>query len=292
VPIAICIITPAMAAPPRKVVIFGGNGYVGSTIARIAVQSGLHVVGGSKSGGKPQLSRYATPEEGKWIDEVEWNRIDATERYNVAEFLDYHDDADAVISTIGLLTRDKKKARRINGDTNVNIAAAVYERDRIRRMVFISGALMWPATRLLPGYYWGKEQAERAIAENLGPRGVALRPGMISGTRVATRYRLPVPLWIAGTPMETIFAPVYRATGLSILTPPSTVEDVAKAALYAALQQPLEGLEGSIIAMHDDICDMSRAWKSETLTLPETPAVKDIPLKDIPPKDGARSNGP
>jgi hypothetical protein len=162
-----------------------------------------------------------------------------------------------VISSIGLLTRDKKTAWRVNGDTNVNISFAVYERPQIRRFVFVSAALMKPAHLLLSRYYEGKFRAERALFENLHGRGAALRPGMVSGTRIAS-HGLPVPLWAMAAPMKVLFRPVYAVTGLSIVTPPIDVDDLSKAALHVALQAPI-GEEAELLG-YDELMASAAQW--------------------------------
>jgi nucleoside-diphosphate-sugar epimerase len=260
------------ATTPKKLIIFGANGYVGSTIARIAATSGVTVIAASRSGEGPLRRRGSTDADYAWVDDVQWSRVDATERKDVAEFLDYHGDAAAVITSIGALTLNHRDARRINGDANVNIASAVYERPDIRRMVFISAKRMVPVDKVLTGYYHGKQVTERAMGENLRGRGVALRPGMVSGTRIATSHGLAIPLWVVGTPMEAVFAPLYKLTGLSILAPPSTVEDVARAALFAALQAPVSA-ETELVE-YDGIREMASRFESEALRI-VTPAAAD-----------------
>jgi nucleoside-diphosphate-sugar epimerase len=243
-----------------KLVVFGANGYVGSTIARIAVASGVSVVAASSSGSKPLRSRFASDADYAWVDKVEWFKVDALKRQDVADFLDFQSDATAIISAIGALTLDFKKASRINGDTNVNIAATVFQRPRLRRFVYISAMPMVPATRVLKGYYHGKQATERALVETLGSRGAILRPGMVNGTRVATRHGIPIPLWIAGSPMEMIFRPLYNITGLSILTPPTHVEQLAKASLYCALAEPTTQTGNTSMLEYHAIKEAAAAW--------------------------------
>uniref|UniRef100_A0A7S1R0P8 NAD-dependent epimerase/dehydratase domain-containing protein n=1 Tax=Neobodo designis TaxID=312471 RepID=A0A7S1R0P8_NEODS len=268
---------------PKKLVIFGANGYVGGTIARIAANSGVTVVGASRSGAEPLRRRNAPEEECAWVSNVHWSKVDATKRADVNDFLDYHSDADAVITSIGALTLDHAKARRINGDANVNICSAVYERPAIRRLVYISAMPMYPATSVLKGYYYGKHITERAMGENLQGRGVALRPGMVSGTRIATSHGLALPLWLAGKPMELVFRPLYAATGLTILTPPSEVEDVARAALYSALQGPIG--DGTEVADYYGIKAMSERFESEALRISADAGVEAPPSAT---SDGAK----
>lgn len=220
----------------KKVIVFGGNGFLGSCVCRKALAAGWNVVVACRSGAP------VDPKE-SWVDKVEWMAVDALDRPSVYTALSTHPDTTAVVTTIGLLTTDRKRAQRTNGDANVNIAAAVYESKTISRYVFVSAARMPPFNRIfLKGYYEGKERCERAIRETLATRGVILRPGMIYGPRLVRGYHIP--LGLIGVPLEIICRPFYNATGIGLLTPAISVDVVAAAAMHAAGS-------GSIIGVHE-----------------------------------------
>ena len=212
----------------RKLIVFGGNGFVGSEISRIALTHGWNVIVACRSG---EPVGYHVRDE--WASKVNFVKIDALQREQVNELLNDHADTTAVISTIGLLTLDKRLARRVNGDPALNIAAALYTRPSIQKMVFISAADMYPANYALSGYYYGKRNAEKAMLENLGNRAAILRPAFIHGAR-ALQHGMTIPLQLIGRPLELILNPIHSLVPLSILTPPVSVRDVAQAALHCA----------------------------------------------------------
>jgi nucleoside-diphosphate-sugar epimerase len=212
----------------RKMIVFGGNGFVGSEVTRVAIAHGWNVVVACRSG---QPVGYQRKEE--WAQKASFVKIDALQREQVCEFLDDHPDTDSIVNCIGLLTLNKRQARRVNGDPCLNIAAAMCERPKIGKLVFISAADMEPANQLLSGYYYGKRNAEKAMTENLGPRAAVLRPGFIYGPR-ALQHGMTLPLQLIGRPLELLLTPVHAILPLSILTPPVSVTTVAKAAVYCA----------------------------------------------------------
>lgn len=217
----------------RKVIVFGGNGFVGSHVCKNALAAGWQVVVGCRSGAA------VNPQE-PWVSRAEWVEVDALDRPSVYSTLDAHKDASAVITTIGLLTTDRKKAQRVNGDANVNIAAAVYESKTISRLVLMSAARMPPLDRWgLKGYYEGKERAERALRETLSTRSVTLQPGMIYGPRFARGSYIP--LGLVGVPLETVFRPLHAITGLGLFTPAISVDVVARAAVQAVSDHTVRG---------------------------------------------------
>nr|CCC91552.1 conserved hypothetical protein [Trypanosoma congolense IL3000] len=243
----------------RKLLVFGGTGYVGSAIVRKALQRGWRVVSATRGGvptpGSPLHDISAVTHQnhedalGQGSGDratqsprpLEFVSLDAGSRSQVFEFMEDHLDATAVISCVGVLTRDHIEARRVCGDANVNIAAALYEKaSAVRRMVLISAeppgryaSIFLKSRWALKGYFLGKEIAERAVLENLGDRGAVLRPGFIHGTRYQALGVgcVPVPLWLIGSPLEMAFRPLHCG---GLLAPPISVEVVAEAALRAA----------------------------------------------------------
>lgn len=218
----------------RKVIVFGGNGYLGSRVCQKALAAGWNVVAASRSGAA------VNPKE-SWVKEVEWMTVDALDRPSVSAAVHRHSDATAVVTTIGLLTTDHQKAQKINGDANVNIADVVHASESINRYVFVSAARMPPLDRLiLNGYYEGKDRAEEVIRKTLPARGAILRPGMIYGSRFVRGYHIP--LGLIGFPLELVFRPLFRLTGIGLLTPPISVDVVAAAAMQAAGSVSITGV--------------------------------------------------
>lgn len=83
----------AALAPPKKVVVFGGTGYVGSQVCERLVNKGYDVVGVSRRGENPKPNNDA-------LGRVEWVKGDATIPSDVQSFVS---DADAVVHAVGLL---------------------------------------------------------------------------------------------------------------------------------------------------------------------------------------------
>ena len=219
----------------RKLIVYGGNGFVGSRVVQRALSANWNVVVARRSG------QPVNPKE-SWVEKVRWASVDALDRPSVYSLLQEHPDTEAVISTVGLLTMDHKKAIRINGDANVNIAASVFESKTVRKFVFVSATDIGPAHRVLKGYYQGKRRADRAILETLPDRGCVLRPAMVYGSRFASGYHIP--LGLVGAPMKLVFKPIYSVTGWSLFAPPIEVEDLAEAAVHAAGHSDVVGIQG------------------------------------------------
>jgi nucleoside-diphosphate-sugar epimerase len=216
----------------KKLVIYGGNGFVGSHIAQKALKANWKVVIACRSG-RP------VNEKEPWVQQVKWVSSDALDRPGVYSVLNEHSDAEAVISCVGVLTRNHKMAKRVNGDANSNIAAAVYESKTIRRMVLVSAAVIWPPSYFLSGYYEGKRRAILAMRDGLGDRGVTLLPGMVYGPRFFKGIYLP--LNAIGVPLGLVSRPIHSLTGWSLFTPPIHVDTLAEAAVYAAANASVTG---------------------------------------------------
>ncbi|CUG25968.1 Hypothetical protein, putative [Bodo saltans] len=213
----------------RKLIIFGGNGFVGSQVAKTALLSGWNVVVACRSGA-PKVGAGES-----WTTQAQFVAIDALSRPHVKELLADHPDTTAVISCVGSLTTDTVEARRTNGDATINVAAAVSERSTIQKLVFVSAADLKPVNSLLAGYYHGKRAAESAMLENLQSRSVILRPAMIYGSPFT-------PLAIVGAPLRALFEPLQSIAPFTIITPPISVGEVASAAVYACQESSVTGI--------------------------------------------------
>lgn len=223
------------AAAGRKLIVFGGNGFVGSRVTKFALQSGWNVIVACRSGAPTAASSEA------WAHQAQYVTIDALSRPQVMELLDDHPDTAAIVSCVGALTTNTAEGRRINGDATINMAAALYERKSIKKLVFVSAADMHPVNRLLKGYYQGKRAAERAMMENLKDRYAILRPAMIYGNRTMASG-INLPLGLVGAPIRAVTEPLHRVVPLSILTPPISVDEVAQAAVYACQEASVTGI--------------------------------------------------
>ncbi|CAK5277397.1 unnamed protein product [Mycena citricolor] len=201
----------AFMLPPARVVVFGGNGFIGSAVCRAALARGLEVTSISSSGRPFQTAKGHTP---AWTSRVSWQRGDALEHKSYAHHLD---GAFGVVHSLGILLEDAgyKRAVRegdlptllravLGGRNPLDTETPTYEkmnRDAALRVfeafqsssapvgggarpfVFISAADVfrpWVPAR----YIETKRAAEVEIEERLAGheasfRGVYLRPGLV-----------------------------------------------------------------------------------------------------------------
>ena len=87
------LISPMMQAKPQKLLVIGGNGFVGRQVCKAAVQSGLEVTSLSRRGQCPD------PND-EYLSQVSWNAGNALDKETVSKYVN---EADAVVHAIGLL---------------------------------------------------------------------------------------------------------------------------------------------------------------------------------------------
>lgn len=85
--------TSSALAPPQKVAVFGGTGYVGSQVCERLVKKGYAVTGVSRRGTNPRPNNEA-------LEQVNWVSGDATNPADVQKIVN---DADAIVHAVGLL---------------------------------------------------------------------------------------------------------------------------------------------------------------------------------------------
>ena len=242
----------------RKVVVFGGSGYVGSAIARALVRlraeletvapssssttsssststSGadawaIEIVCASRSGRAPS---WALGES--WSSACAWTSCDALDEAACAEATR---DASAVVTAIGALPFPWVSAEaivRANGDTNITPGRAAMA-NGAKKLVVI-GATVPPLVPGLASYARGKANVEAFARDEFasvrdGRSAVVLKPAAVSGTRRLSNG-LAVPLGLAMDPARA----VLRATGVGALleNAPVPLENLALAAAREAL---------------------------------------------------------
>lgn len=87
----------------KRLLVIGGNGFVGRHVCRYAVQKGFKVTSMSRRGECP------IPDD-KWLSQVEWKSGNALDKKTVVRFVQ---DADAVVHTIGLLFDARAEIRAL-----------------------------------------------------------------------------------------------------------------------------------------------------------------------------------
>ncbi len=96
----------------KKLVVFGGNGFLGKRICEAGVKRGMQVLSVSTSGKMPDT---ATESDREWMKEVSWNRADI---FRPESYTDLIKDAFGVAHSIGILLENQnyKKVVRSTGD--------------------------------------------------------------------------------------------------------------------------------------------------------------------------------
>ncbi|GGZ97419.1 hypothetical protein GCM10008090_02130 [Arenicella chitinivorans] len=170
-----------------KVIIYGGNGFVGTHVAKALVERAC-VVCLSRSGHKPLHLK-----DEAWSEQVRWCKGDAA------------DPDEKLLSTANILIclvgapplptfsdHAYQQAIHQNGITNRNAIEAA-ARAGIQRVILLGAKIPWPMNNRYFGYAEGKRLAFTA-AEEFSQRNdrhcaIVLQPGVIFGTRHNTEGR-------------------------------------------------------------------------------------------------------
>lgn len=211
--------------PPltEKLLVLGGNGFVGSHVCREALDRGLSVASLSRSG------RSSIRES--WANNVIWHQGNLLLPESLKEALS---GVTAVISCVGGFGSNSQMYK-INGTANINAIRAAAEQG-VKRFVYISATDFGLANYLLRGYYEGKRAAETELLTKFAYSGVILRPGFIYGTRSVGSMKIP--LGVIGSPLEMVLQYAKPLNQLPLVGPlftsPVNVTAVAKVAVRAA----------------------------------------------------------
>ncbi|KAK6274217.1 hypothetical protein POUND7_011300 [Theobroma cacao] len=209
--------------PSEKLLVLGGNGFVGSHICREALNRGLTVASLSRSG---RSSLHDS-----WAKNVTWHQGNLLSSDSWKEALN---GVTSVISCVGGFGSNSYMYK-INGTANINAIRAAAEKG-VKRFIYISAADFGLANYLLQGYYEGKRAAETELLTKFPYGGVILRPGFIYGTRSVGSVKLP--LGVVGSPLEMVLQHAKPLNQLPLVgplfTPPINVTSVAKVAVRVA----------------------------------------------------------
>eukprot|EP00238_Polyblepharides_amylifera_P008831 CAMPEP_0196579260 /NCGR_PEP_ID=MMETSP1081-20130531/19813_1 /TAXON_ID=36882 /ORGANISM="Pyramimonas amylifera, Strain CCMP720" /LENGTH=263 /DNA_ID=CAMNT_0041898777 /DNA_START=266 /DNA_END=1057 /DNA_ORIENTATION=- len=227
--------------PPAKVVVLGGNGFVGSAICKEATQQGLSVVSINRSGA-PAISD-------EWVDNVEWVAADV---FNSESWAYTLPGAAVVISCIGGFGT-VGDMERICGDATIAAVEAAVEAG-VPRFVFVSvhEYNIPEKVKEASGYFSGKKRAETAVLSSFPTSGTVLRPGFIYGERLVPKLGVKIPLSVVGEPLQkflendTVKTLSNALSGLPasdlVFAPPVSVEAVAAAALKCLSDPGMVGI--------------------------------------------------
>ncbi|DBA98413.1 TPA: hypothetical protein ACH3X3_012425 [Trebouxia sp. C0006] len=217
---------------PPKLIVFGGNGFVGTRVCEEALQTGLAVVSINRSG--------APKATAAWTSEVEWVKADA---FEPEQWRDQLQGAVGVVSCLGGFGSNDFMLK-ICGEANVSVIREAAQAG-VPRCAFVSAHDYKFPGFVLSGYFQGKRNAEHAMAEAYPEQGVCLRPGFIHGTRYVSG--VGIPLSFIGLPMDKVlgFLPAKSLANMPLagaaFIPPTSVQAVAKAAVAAATDPAVPG---------------------------------------------------
>ncbi|XP_038884089.1 uncharacterized protein At1g32220, chloroplastic isoform X1 [Benincasa hispida] len=220
--------------PTEKLLVLGGNGFVGSHICLEALNRGLTVASLSRSG--------RSSIRDSWANNVIWHQGNLLSPDSLDEAFD---GVTAVVSCIGGFGSNSQMYK-INGTANINAIRVASDKGLlprqyqwltgVKRFVYISAADFGLANYLLQGYYEGKRAAETELLTKFPYGGVILRPGFIYGTRNVGSVKLP--LGVIGSPLEMVLQhakPLHQLPLVGpLFTPPVSVTSVARVSVRAA----------------------------------------------------------
>jgi len=211
----------------KKIVVFGGRGFVGSNFIKEALKRNVEVISVSRS----------LPSTKEAIDKVTYAQADALNPEAVDKIFQDYTDVTGVFVSIGsppLPFVDKNYQIKMNGDTCVNIIDAA-DKVNVPRCVLINAAMpSWAPN----GYRFGKELASKRAQkynEN-GSGALIIRTPAVSGIRWASG--IPIPLNIFLWPLRFLFGNFQSIFGRleawipglfwNVLQPPATTDEIAR----------------------------------------------------------------
>ena len=208
-----------------KIVVAGGNGFIGGEVCRLAVQNGHEVAAFGRTG-RPPL----TPARHPWTQDVEWRAADV---FTPDAWRDLLDGADALVHSIATIREAPERNvtfERVNGESVLH-AAQTAEDAGVDGFVFLSVRDTPPLVS--DRFRAAKRRAERELAAQYGAlRTVVLRPNLVYGPRRTGSATM------AGLLRQT---PGFASPYASAEGRPLPVELVAAAAVQAAVTPTLEG---------------------------------------------------
>jgi threonine dehydrogenase-like Zn-dependent dehydrogenase len=193
--VATAVLTGSFAAPrnangedrTKKVVVFGGSGYVGSRVVELLSHQGGYTV--------VSVSRSSPAEQAAKIKANTGTSFPTTSTSSSVQFASLNAATDdltqvlqgtsVVVSCVGIPPWEKATARAGNGAVNARIAAAAQAIASVETFVYVSVSSDFangPAKFLFGDFVKGKAEAESAVLKEFGTKAFLLvKPGLIEG---------------------------------------------------------------------------------------------------------------
>ena len=233
----------------QRLLVLGGNGYVGQNICRAALDSGkFSVVASLSRSGRPSNPGPCLANL-NLLDKVDWLEGDIFDSQRRDEAFE---GVDVVVSTIGAFGSNDFM-EKVCGDATIEAVDTAIKHN-VSRFGFVSsaqvgGSMKFPPSFPLYGYFKGKQKAEEAIQEAFPNAHAILRPGFVFGPRNVGSVG-PLPLHLIGAPISfvsTQLGPVssliqsipFVGTECGSMVP---VHAVSKAMVHGVSDEPTKGL--------------------------------------------------
>lgn len=204
-----------------KIVIYGGNGFVGTHVAQILTAQGHEVSAISRSGHKP-----VHLEDQPWAKQVHWLAGDAGDADESLLSLQ-----DVVISTVGappiptFSQRAYQQSLDTNGTVNVRLFDAAL-RAGVNRAVLLGAKI--PSVLNRDGFAYAKgkrlaaEAAEQFAHANEGNSAVVIKPGGLFGKRHTPTGKT--------IPLDLLLAPVAKLVPSQLISVEAVAQCIAATA--------------------------------------------------------------
>lgn len=240
----------------KKVVVFGGSGYVGQRVLKALIKQGCGTVVSISRSGAAKSSILSSSE----VASITWKKADI---FDVDAYKQDLHNCHGVVSTVGAFGSNDFM-EKINGDANI-LCASASKVAGVENFVYVSTVENNLPEFILKGYFHGKKRAEDHILSTLAFPTI-LRPSFVYGSRAVGP--ITIPLGLLGRPLETIFSfPFVKSLrdlpGMkAILATPISVDCVGAVAAYAALATPeeKEKILKKIMTV-DDMVSLTRSLK-------------------------------
>jgi len=271
-----------MSSTARRVLVVGGNGFIGSAICRAALSRGCQVTSVSSSGGPYRTPKGHTP---AWVANVDWQKGDA---FQPDTFAHLFPQVDGVVHTLGILLEDgeyKQAVRDANipqlmsslfrvatGDTGNPVrkeSAAGVSYESMNRKAALQVCEAFISSSPLPGldyprpfiyisaedifrpliparYIETKREAEQKIKEMIagkeGYRGVYIRPSLV----YHAHHR---PLTTPAAALFDLSATLHRKAPQFIPTPSNIIRTLASSSLLRGgpISSSLESIANALV---------------------------------------------